>query len=89
MRCEFGYCIVCDKEIAPGCAHCGVRKAGSQYTEVEVNWSNGSKMKLAVCVPCATSNIHADDVVKDGITKAHHAYWDKHKMPHDKAVVIV
>jgi hypothetical protein len=89
MKCEFGYCMLCEKEIAPPCGHCGSRKPGSQYTEVEVQWSNGSIMKIAVCVDCAVKNAHAADVAKDGLTKAHQAHWEKQGGTYDKAVVIV
>lgn len=89
MKCEFGFCMLCEKEIAPPCGHCNTRKPGSQYTEVEVAWSNGSKMKVAVCVDCAVKNAHASPEAKEGITKAHWNHWDAQGGDYDEAVVIV
>ena len=89
MKCEYGFCSVCEKEIAKRCNDCGSRKPGNEYTEVEVEWSNGSKMKIAVCVTCATTHVWTTPEAKAGLTKAHQDYWDKAKGTYDKAVVIV
>jgi len=89
MKCEFGFCSVCEKEIAPACPQCSTRKPGSDYTEVEMAWSNGAKMKIAVCVACAVANAHHTQKAKEHLTKAHHDHWDKHHGKYDKAVVLV
>lgn len=89
MRCEFGYCMVCDKEIAKTCTTCGNRGKTSEYTEVEIQWSNGSKMQIAVCVSCATSHAWTTPQAKVAITQAHWDAWDKTGGKYDKEVVVV
>ncbi len=89
MRTEFGYCSVCDKEIAKLCTGCGAKTKTADYTEVEVQWSNGSKMNIAVCLDCAAKNRHASPEAKATITKAHQDYWDKKGGIYDKAVALV
>lgn len=86
---EFGYCMLCRKEIAPKCGECGTRKPGSQYTEVSMEWSNGSHMQVAVCLDCAKDNKHTTAQFKQQVTKAHHDHWDEKGEPHDKGVVLV
>lgn len=87
MKCEFGYCSICEKEIAPMVD--GTRHLGSQYTEVEMKWSNGSKMQVAVCTDCAAANAHATAHAKAGITHAHWDVWDKQQGTYDKEVILV
>jgi hypothetical protein len=87
MRCEFGYCIVCDKEIAPGCGTCGVRKPGPDYTEVQLSMSNKSKMNMACCADCAKDAIWKAD--KAEMTKALHWKWNKMGHPYDASVMII
>lgn len=90
MRCEFGYCIVCDKEIASKCPHCNSGKQpNGHYTEIEVQWSNGSRMRLAMCKDCAGSHAWATEQAKKDITQAHWDAWDKMGGTYDKAVVVV
>lgn len=89
MRAEFGYCTVCEKEIARTCSDCSNKAKTNDYTEVQVEWSNGSKMKIAVCVDCATSHKWATPEAKAGITKAHWDAWDRLGGAYDKQIVIV
>lgn len=81
--------MVCEKDIAPPCGDCGGRKPGSQYTEVVMEWSNGSKMPIAVCLNCATSHEWCKPEVKAAITLAHQDHWAELGGRFDKAVVIV
>lgn len=86
MRCEQGFCIVCDKEISPASCDCGKRHPGPQYTEVMIPWTNGSRMAMAVCLECAPDKIWKAD--KDEMTKAVWAAWDKTGHTYDKEIVI-
>jgi len=85
MKCEFGYCTVCEKVIASG----EPKRPTQDYTEVQMEWSNGSKMKIAVCVDCAKTHRWATPEAKDGITKAHWDAWDKQNALYDRAVTLV
>lgn len=87
MRCEYGFCIVCDAEIAPKCGDCSTRKPGGNYTEVELKWSNGARMTTAVCIPCSKDQIWKAD--KTELTKAVWAAWDRQGHQYDKNIVIV
>lgn len=89
MGAEFGFCMICDKEIAPKCGSCDTRKPGGEYTQVEVQWSNGSKMLIAVCLSCATSHAWTTPEAKKGITQAHWDHWDKEGGKYDREIVIV
>lgn len=89
MAIEFGFCMICGKDIAPACKECGTRKAGSHYTEVVMEWSNGSKMPVAVCLDCAKDNKHTTAHAKQVITKVHQDHWDETRGIYDKGVVIV
>lgn len=75
MRCEFGFCISCDKEIAPKCDGCTGRRPNEFYTEVTLPLSNGSRMNLAVCTDCSQDKIWAAD--KKELMDAVKAAWDK------------
>jgi hypothetical protein len=86
---ELGYCLLCNAKIHTQCGHCGEKKFTDQKTDVEVEWSNGSKMKIGVCVPCAASNAHGTAHGKMLVTKAHHDHWDALGQKHDREVVIV
>jgi hypothetical protein len=88
-RAEFGYCAVCDKEIAKKCGACDTKVKTQDYTEVEVAWSNGAKMKIGVCVPCAKDHAWTSPTAKQAITQAHWDYWDKMGGKYDKEVVLV
>ncbi len=85
MKCHSGYCLTCDKEIAPVVN--GKRRPGNQYTEVFLDWSNGSRMRTAVCVDCAKANIWTAD--RSEMTKAIQEAWDAQGGTYDKAVVLV
>ena len=87
MKAEFGFCLVCEKEIAKPCPTCGTKKAGEEYNEIEVLWSNQSKMRIAVCRNCAKKSFSEED--KKAMTEAHFKAWDKLGGKFDKAVVIV
>lgn len=88
MKCEYGYCLNCEKEIVPSCAGCnGRQKPNEHYTEIELSWSNGSRMKTAVCIDCAHGPIWAAD--KQELTQAVWDAWDKSSQTYDKEVVIV
>lgn len=87
MKCEFGYCLVCEKEIAPKCGSCEARRPGGQYTEVQLNWSNGSRMNVAVCLDCSKDKVWVADKV--AMTQAHFDAWDKCAGQYDREVVIV
>lgn len=89
MKCEFGYCSVCEKDISQKCPSCEAKRPGPEYTEVQVEWSNGSKMQIAVCLDCALSHLWSTSEAKRGLTEEHWAYWDKKGQMYDKAVVIV
>lgn len=87
MRCEYGYCLVCDKEIAKKCDSCATKKPTEDYTEVELKWSNGSKMVTAVCVECARDKVWTAD--KKEMQQAIWSAWDKQKAVYSKEVVLV
>lgn len=89
MAIEFGYCMICHKEIAPKCGDCSTRKPGSQYTEVTLDWSNGSHMPVAVCLDCASQNRHTTADAKRRITEAHQNHWTEKGGTFDKEIVIV
>lgn len=86
---EPGLCVICAKDIAPKCGECGTRKFGSQYTEVVMEWSNGSKMPVGVCLDCAKDNKHMTAHVKQQVTQDHHDYWEKQGQPRDKGIILV
>ena len=86
MKCEFGWCPVCDKEIASKCGSCQVRKPNEFYTEVLMNLSNGSKMVMAVCIDCASKNrVHSVD--KADLMLAVKAGWIKNHQNSPKEVL--
>ncbi len=87
MRCKYGFCIVCDKEIAKRCSGCDARKPTEDYTEVQLQWSNGSKMQMACCVECSRDAIWKAD--KAALTRAVQEAWDAEHGSYDPAVVIV
>jgi hypothetical protein len=87
MKCEFGYCLVCEKEIARKCGECSSKTPTGEYTEVTLNWSNGSKMQTAVCIECAPEKIWKAD--KREMTQAIWDAWDKAGAKYDKGVTLV
>lgn len=89
MKCEFGYCMICEKEIAKPCPTCSTKTKTGDYTEVQIEWSNGSKMQIAVCLSCATSHAWKQEEAKKGITQAHFGAWEKMGHTFDRGVVVV
>jgi hypothetical protein len=87
MKCEFGYCLNCEKEIAKKCSTCNKRELSSDYTEVLLNLSNGSRMVTAVCIACSKGPIWNAD--KQQLTEAIWKAWDDLNHPYDKTVSIV
>lgn len=86
---EPGYCMICHGVTHTSCGSCGVKKFTDQHTEVEMRWSNGSKMKVGVCVHCAMKNAHLEAVNKKKITDAHHNHWSEIRATFDPEVTIV
>lgn len=87
MRCQRGYCIACDKEIESRCPTCNHMQKNEHYTEVQVPWSNGSKMQMQCCIPCSKENVWK--VNKQDMTEAVWAAWDKEGGKFDRSIVIV
>ncbi len=88
MKCEYGVCLNCEKEIVTKCGACNSPQAKTNdYTEVELNWSNGSRMKTAVCRECALGPIWKAD--KAELTKAIWSKWDAGFNTYDKGITIV
>lgn len=88
MRAEFGHCLICDKETATTCGACSHKRPNADYTQVEVQWSNGSKMPIGVCTTCAASGAWSTPEAKQAITQAHWDIWEKTGGHYDKEVVI-
>lgn len=88
MKCEYGFCCVCEKEIAPKDAD-GQRYPSNEYSEVQVEWKNGSRMNIAVCLKCATSHVWSTPESKRGITKAHQDKWTEEGGVFDPGITIV
>jgi len=86
---RYGFCMICDKEIAPKCQSCDVRRPTDQFSEVQVTWSNGAKMRIAICSDCSVKNSHTTAYGKNKITAAHQKHWDETGGTYDKAVFIV
>lgn len=86
---EAGYCMVCNSETHSKCPSCGTKKFNAKHTEVEMQWSNGAKMKVGVCVPCAKANKWATEEAKAKITKAHHDHWEETGGKVDRSVKLV
>jgi len=89
MKAEFGFCSVCEKVIAKKCSGCDAKVKTEDYTEVEMVWTNGAKMKIGICVDCAKSHAWTTPEAKAGITQAHWDIWDKQGGRYDKEVVLV
>lgn len=87
MKCEPGLCLICEKEIVKTCTSCGVKSWSSEHTEIQVDWSNKSKMRVAVCLECSKKKFSPED--KKEMTEAHFAVWDKLGSKYDKEIVIV
>ncbi len=83
-----GQCVVCEKSIASVCPTCGSKRFSELFTEVTVQWSNGSLMPIGICRDCAKDNKWSTPEAKAGIAQAHWDYWDKTGGRYDKAVVL-
>lgn len=82
------YCMLCGNKTHIECGHCGHVRVNDQYTQVEVQWTNGSKMMIGLCVDCANKNAHQDPQIKAKITELHQAEWDRAGHRFDREVVI-
>lgn len=88
MKCEKGLCLVCETQIAKPCPTCGQGWSnGENYTHVQLQWSNGSRMEVPVCVDCARDAVWKVD--KTLMTQAIWDAWDKMEASYDKGVVLV
>jgi len=88
MKCEYGICLLCEKDLMVSCKSCGHKKPGNNYTEVLLDLNNGSKMPIATCLDCKDKIAQADKIdilraVRDGWTKEHDSMnWSKEKRDH-------
>lgn len=82
---EMGVCLVCDKPIRDMASG---GRPNENYTQVQVTWTNGSKMDVAVCKDCAKDGTWATLEGKKRITDWHWAYWDKQNGKYAKAVTV-
>lgn len=78
-----GFCTVCDKDITKD------GKLGPDFSEVEVKWSNGSKMRVGVCRTCATEHRWATPEGKIAIQAWHWTHWNNVRGKYDKDITIV
>lgn len=88
MKCEYGLCLVCEKDLMSTCGSCGHKKPGNEYTEVQLDLTNGSRMAIAVCHGCK-DKVHLEDKkqimhhVRQGWHKEHDKMnWTKEKRDH-------
>lgn len=85
MKCKKGLCLICEKEIATPCSHCQKSWTNTEhYTEVQLSWTNGSKMATAVCVDCSKGPVWTAN--RDEMTQAIWNEWDRLGATYDKAV---
>jgi len=85
MRVEFGYCVCCEKEIAPKCPTCNVRRPGGQYTEVQMNLSDGTRTHQPVCLECSKGKIWEMDKME--LSRHWHEAFRKQGKPHHNQAV--
>lgn len=74
-----GFCILCDKPLFEN----------NEYTEVEVEWSNKSRMKVAICKEDAGTHAWNKPEGKQKIQEWHWTYWEKQGATVDKGVILV
>ena len=74
MKCEYGYCLVCEREILATCKECGAKRPNGLYTEVKLKLSNGTQMPIATCLGCK-DKVWKEDKAK--IMEAVRAGWSK------------
>lgn len=60
MKCEYGLCLNCEKDLMKSCPTCNHRTAGNNYTEIFFPLTNGTQMPVAVCLDCKDTIFHAD-----------------------------
>ncbi len=84
-----GLCVTCEKPVAAACPACGAQKFAANFTEVTVQWSNGSRMPIGICTDCSTGNKWNTPEAKAGIAKAHFDYWDKMGGTYDPEISLV
>lgn len=88
MKCEYGLCLNCEKDLLRTCSSCGSKQKSNDYTEVLLNLTNGSKMPIAVCLDCKDTVFQGDkkqimDAVRKGWSKEHEKMnWSKEKRDH-------
>lgn len=93
MKCEFGRCLNCEKDLLSRCPTCSHGKPSNNYTEVRFNLTNETIMPVAVCLDCKDKIFHADKkeimkAVRDGWAREHErmgwpqerrdVYWATH-----------
>lgn len=78
-----GGCVVCDKPIVEN------GRPTPDHSQVEVEWSNGSKMTVGVCRECATNHRWATEEGKKAIQTWHWTFWDGHQAKYDKGITLV
>lgn len=78
-----GSCTICDKEIFSS------GRPNEHFTQVEVVWSNGSKMSVGVCKDCAVGHKQATEEGKRAIEKWHWTFWDAQRAKYDKEITLV
>ncbi len=89
VKWRVGTCLVCDQSIAETCQACGIFSKSPNYTEVEIQWSNGCKMNIAICLRCSVDHTWTSPRAKQKIKEAHWDTWDKEGGKYDPEVFIV
>lgn len=85
MKCEYGFCTHCSKPIMDSCPTCNTKRPNGQYTEVEMNLSNGSRMKVGVCLECRDKVFQANrKELMAAIRNGWSAEQDKMNWPKEK-----
>lgn len=83
MKYTPGFCMFCDQSLIDG------GRLNGHYSEVEVQWSNGSKMKIGICKDDAEKHAWTTEEGKKIITDWHHTYWKNQGATMDEKIVIV
>ena len=77
MKCEYGICLLCEKQLMDSCPTCSAKRHNGQYTEVEVELTNKNRMRLAVCLECK-DKVHLHD--KKEIMDAVREGWKREQL---------
>lgn len=85
MIAERGNCLTCNTPIREKPS----MRALPNYSEVQVVWSNGSKMNVAVCQDCAKNATWATPEGQKSITEWHWNYWTKEGGKFNREIVVV